>query len=173
MVSSWLHKMDQDGETPMIRAKKSGYQVLIDLLLRHEPEYSEDELQAATELQQAAYWGLSDAVKKLLDEGAVPHERDAYGDTPLLKAARNGHRETVQTLLERGADVNQTDQDGMTCLHWLAMNGREDLAELLITKGAEVNARDRVAGGLTPMGLALLMGYDELVERIRSHGGDF
>ena len=43
--------MDLQGETPVSRARKSGYQVLIDLLLHKEREYSEEEMEGASQLR--------------------------------------------------------------------------------------------------------------------------
>ena len=173
MDYSWLHRMDEHGETPMSRVKKSGYQILIDLLMRQERAYTREEIEGASQLEKAAYWGLSDAVTRLLESGTKPNHRGLHGETPLIRAARNGHQDTVMTLLAHGADVNTPDEYGMTSLHWVALNGRVDLAKVLIQQGADVNRRDIVAGGLTPTGMALLMGYDDLVDLLKSHGGTY
>lgn len=169
VAGPWFYKMDDHGETPMSRAKRCGYRALAEFLLRHEKQETQIE-EGPSQLHRAAYWGMSNAVVKLLDEGARPGERDETGATPLVKAVRNGHWETVQALLDHGVDANECGPDGMTPLHWVSLNGRRDLAVLLLEQGADINQREHEAGGLTPMGIALLMGYDDLVALFGSRG---
>lgn len=170
----WYHRMDESGETPMSRACKCGHSELARVMLREDEEFPDGVLDdEASELHLAAYWGLSNAVRKLLAEGADPRRSNIDGDTPLHEAVRNGHKGAVLTLLDLGADVNDENRQGMTCLHWAALNGRADIAEELIERGIDVNRRERASGGLTPRAIAMLMGYDELAELIGSHGGTF
>jgi len=171
----WFYRMDDHGETPLSRAKQSGYQALADLLLNHERTHAADaeDSGSSSKLHMAAYWGLSGAVRKLLAAGADPGEEDELGDTPLMKAARNGHSAAVEALIKHGAAIDARNGDGMTTLHWVALNGRGDIAELLLEHGAEVNAREKTTSGLTPAGMALLMGYYDLVDLFSSHGGRF
>jgi ankyrin repeat protein len=163
--------MDDSGETPLTRAEKSGYRMLAEVLLRLERESEAPAEEAPRSLHAAAYWGLSEAAARLLEAGADPSEADYSGDTPLLEAVRNGHEETVEILLENGADVDASNEIGLTALHWTAFNGRADIAQTLLAQGANVNARAEKVGGLTPRGVAVLMGYDEIVHLVGSHGG--
>jgi len=169
--SDWRYQMDEQGETPLSRAYKSGHGALVALVQQYEDENQPSKVAGLPPLQRAAYWGLENAVRRMLDSGADPSERDEQGETPLHKAVRQGHRVTVQLLLEHGANANSPDNMGMTTLHWAALSGHQEVAELLLEKGAEVNVRDGFAGGLTPLSVAKLMGYDELAETIGQHGG--
>ena len=164
--------MDKSGETPMSRAQKSGVRALAEVLLRQdEREPPSFEGPNAPDLDPAAYWGLSKAAELLLDEGVNPAERGPQGLSPLHEAARNGHIDTVKMLVEHGTDVNEADSDGLTTLHWVALNGGQELAEYLIEHGGDVNARGAATGGLTPRAIALLMGYDDMVSLLGTHGG--
>jgi len=173
-TTPWFHQMDAQGETPLSRAEKCGFLPLAELLLAHEGEYTVGKGGASSELHRAAYWGLSGAVGQLLAKGADPSERDQRGNTPLLQAVRNGCREAVEAFLMHGADVNVRDSLGLTCLHWVALNGRPDIAELLLDAGIDLNppAADDHQWP-SPTGMALLMGYQELVETIGARGGAF
>ena len=111
--------------------------------------------------------------RKLLATGADPGERDVTGETPLHKAARRGHPNSVQALIESGADVNEMDSLGMSSLHWVAMNGRTDVAEILLSAGADVHSRDYAYTSMTPLGVAKLMGYDEVADMIGAYGGGY
>lgn len=169
----WFYWMDAEGETPMSRAMKSGHRGLQEIMLRQEVADAPDRGAGDTLLQRAAYWGMENAVRKLLDGGARPDERDETGETPLHKAVRRGHTQSVQALLEKGADVNDMDGYGMSSLHWVALNGRADLAELLLSSGADVNQRDYAFICMTPLAVAKLMGYDELASLLGHYGGTY
>jgi ankyrin repeat protein len=95
------------------------------------------------------------------------------GETPLHKATRRGHTNSVRALIESGADVNEMDSLGMSSLHWVALNGRTDLAEILLSAGADVNSRDYSYTTMTPLGVAKMMGYEEVAGLIGSYGGTF
>ncbi|MBI5095131.1 MAG: ankyrin repeat domain-containing protein [Candidatus Hydrogenedentes bacterium] len=169
--TDWRYQMDEQGETPLSRAFKSGHVALADLVIKHEEASRPSKVAELPPLQRAAYWGLENAVRRMLDNGADPSERDGQGETPLHKAVRQGHSLTVKLLLEHGADADSPDDLGMTTLHWAALSGHQDVAELLLEKGARANVRDGYAGGLTPLSIAKLMGYEELAETIGRYGG--
>ena len=172
MDHPWMYTMDKHGETPTTRARKSGYTVLAEMLLSQEraatPKHSPGGQSSAGE---DAYWGMSHSVYKLMDTdqkspSAIPQE-----GTALHLATRNGDVDEARRLIEGGADVNERNDQGLTPLHMIALNGRTDLAELLLDSGADVNEREGYTGKLTPMAMALLMGYDDLVEVMSARGG--
>ena len=169
----WFQIMDADGETPMTRALKSGHRGLQEVMVRQEFEDAPDRGAGDTLLQRAAYWGMENAVRKLLETGANPGERDVTGETPLHKAARRGHANSVRALIESGADVNEMDGYGMSSLHWVALNGRTDLAELLLSAGADTNVRDYTYASMTPLGVAQMMGYEDVADLIGAYGGSY
>ncbi len=170
MLYEWYDIVDEEGETPMTRALKSGHFALANLMVRIEKVEQPPTEDGEAVLHRAAYWGLEHAVRKLLAAGHNPCVPDRRGETPLHKAARRGHYETLEALVEDGADVNVRDDNGMTVLHWVALNGRADMAELLVSAGADVNARDLATGGLTPLAVAKLMGYEDLAEQLAGNG---
>jgi hypothetical protein len=162
--------MDGEGETPMSRVLRSGDRALLDFVIRHEQTPVEED-SGKSHLQRAAYWGLENAVRVLVDSGGDVDERDPDGETALHKAVREGHIDVVRALIEQGANVNALNSWGMAPLHWTALNGREDIAELLIEHGADLNLRDTYVGNMTPLAVALLMGYEHLAETMHIHGG--
>lgn len=168
---SWLHAMDEHGETPMSRAIKCGHRGLLEIIVEQSDRDSDARPQADTALQRAAAWGIVEIVRKKVEEdGGDVNERDGRGETPLHKAARLGHFNVVRELVRLGADLNAGDTLGLRALHWTAVNGREDIARLLLHHKADPNARDRFAGGLTPLALAKLLGREDFAECLAEYG---
>jgi ankyrin repeat protein len=168
---SWLHAMDEHGETPMSRAVKCGHRGLLEIIVEQSDLDSDARPKSDTALQRAAAWGLSEIIrKKVKEQGADINERDARGETPLHKAARLGHFNAVRELIRLKADLNAADTLGLRPLHWAAINGRQDIARLLLHHKADPNARERVAGGLTPLALAKLLGREEFADCLAEYG---
>jgi hypothetical protein len=172
MDHPWMYTMDPYGETPTTRARKSGYTVLAEMLLSQERALAAKE----TTPPQAsgdgnAYWGMSHSVHKMVQDAPAAARGDGDMDRLLHQATQNGDVEQVKQLIAQGANVDHENEQGMTPLHWSALNGRSDLAELLIEHGAAINHREGYTGKLTPMAMALLMGYDDVVEFMAARGG--
>jgi ankyrin repeat protein len=74
-------------------------------------------------------------VRKLLERGANPNERDLYGCTVLLRAAQEGQTELVRVLLAHGADIQATP-DG-SILSWLWVEEKPEIVRLLRHAGAK------------------------------------
>jgi ankyrin repeat protein len=177
MDHPWMYTMDQYGETPTTRARKSGYTVLAEMLLSQErARQAREGVQVGGSAPAAphgdAYWGMSHTVHKLVGQEA-PHVRTPLSEVDQLlhDATRDGDVKRARESLKRGANVDQENEQGLTPLHWSALNGRTDMAELLLEHGANLNARESYTGKLTPMAMALLMGYDDLVELMAARGG--
>ena len=97
----------------------------------------------ATPLMYAAALGSTEAMKLLLDRGADPNARNAFGATALLWAA--GDIEKVRLLLAKGAAVNAASNFGRTPLMIAALHNRSyEIAKLLIDKGADASACDKM-----------------------------
>lgn len=172
MDHPWMYTMDKQGETPTTRARKSGYTVLAEMLLSQErADTAKDAHPLPSRPGEDAYWGMSHSVYRLMDTDQKSPSATPQEGSALHRATRNGDIETVKTLVGNGADVNAENEQGLTPLHIIALNGRTDLAEVLLDSGATINQRESYTGKLTPMAMALLMGYDDLVEVMSERGG--
>ena len=172
MDHPWMYTMDTFGETPTTRARKSGYTVLAEMLLHQEHAVAAKEVPPARDPgPESAYWGMGHSVHKLVAEAPIPTGSGDDIDRLLHEATQDGDLERVKNLLAQGAHVDHENEQGLAPLHWSALNGRSDLAAVLIEHGADINQRERYTGKLTPMAMALLMGYDDVVEFMAGRGG--
>lgn len=172
MDHPWMYTMDVFGETPTTRARKSGYTVLAELILSQERALEAREAVASTPVHDGeAYWGMSHSVHRMVSDAPLGREPRDDIDRLLQRATQDGNIELARELLDQGARPDHENEQGMTALHWSALNGRADLAELLLEHGANINHREGYTGKLTPMAIALLMGYDDVVELMASRGG--
>lgn len=164
MTTEWLHTMDELGQTPLTRASMSGRSEVSNLMLMQEVQDNPKQFRELPTLHRAACWGFEDVVLELIEDGEDLGKIDSQGETALHKAVRLGHFTVAKVLLDEGAEVNSADSLGLTPLHWAALTGREAMVELLLVNYANVDARDYFAGGITPMGIAKLLGYTKIQE---------
>ena len=108
-------------------------------------------------------------VRALLDAGADP--RRVIGlmkGTPVHEAAYFGHADVLRAMTEKprraGAPAPELDAqgpyNGLTALHDAVWHGHGEAARALVDAGARLDLTTHA--GLTPRGLALLYGYDDL-----------
>jgi ankyrin repeat protein len=123
-----------------------------------------------TPLHLAAFFGRGDAVRLLLNKGAVVTARSTnqMENTPLHAAAAGKHAEIVKLLLDRGANANARQNGGWTPLHSAAQNGDIETARVLIGAGADASVR--ADNNQQPMDLALTAGRQAMVEFLEISG---
>ncbi|HZT77117.1 MAG TPA: ankyrin repeat domain-containing protein [Vicinamibacterales bacterium] len=93
-----------------------------------------------TPLMRAARTGDLATMRRLLDAGADPNERDVLnGWTPLFHAIHKGQLEAVRLLLDRGVNPNQGAR-GAPAVRFAELNGEIAIADLLIAYGANPDA---------------------------------
>lgn len=95
-------------------------------------------------LHYAAARGDTDAIERILAEGADVDMRNAAGRTPLAEAAKRGRLAAVRALLRHGAEVDVYDtQSGFTPLHLAAEGNHAAVVRRLLAAGANVDARNQ------------------------------
>ncbi|CEJ93677.1 hypothetical protein VHEMI09251 [[Torrubiella] hemipterigena] len=116
-----------------------------------------------TGIHLAAYFGLQESVRILLQDWQNIDVRDDWGRTSLLYAARNGYEATVQLLLAtEKVDVNAKDKWGRTPLSYTAENGHESIVKLLLASDkVDVNTQDQ--WGQTLLSYAAEGGHEAVV----------
>ena len=126
-----------------------------------------------TPLHLAAFFGKENAVRLLLNKGAVVTARstNSMANTPLHAAAAGKHADIVKLLLDHGANANARQHGGWVPLHSAAQNGDVESARALIAAGADACAR--ADNNQQPMDLALTAGRQAMVEFLEAIGAKF
>ena len=97
--------------------------------------------------RKAAIDGDSEAIDRLLADGAPIDSVDRYGQTALMLAAVHGREKVVRRLLESGPDMDVTAKFGLSALMLAAINRHTGIAERLVDAGANGSLRDTGAPG--------------------------
>ncbi|KAH8075256.1 ubiquitin-protein transferase [Aureococcus anophagefferens] len=128
--------------------------------------------QGVTPLVAAVQLGRSDAVKLLLDAGAV--ETDSaelfYGQTAVFTAAAWGHLGIVRLLTEHGHDVERENVNGASAAMAAGERGHAGVLGFLIGTGADFQKADNA--GVTPLYRAKKNGHKDVVALLLDAGAE-
>jgi len=117
------------------------------------------------DLSKAVAYGMTDTVRRILDEGTPDlNATGSYDYTALTIAAGHGDIEIVKLLLNAGADVNAIGNYGQTALILAAQDAHLDVVRLLLNAGANVDAQNTF--GETALIMAIL-GYGNNLDVVR------
>jgi hypothetical protein len=123
-----------------------------------------------TPLMLAVATNRVDAVRLLLDHGALVDARDEYGFTALTMAISKRNPELVRMLLEHGANPNAPDDLNMPPLLWALMLRQTECACALLEHGADPNASD--SDGTPALYLAVLEEDPRASQVLLMHGAE-
>lgn len=137
---------DEDEQTALHLAAVQDRPGIVRLLLSAgaDPNRGSGPEQGELPLAGAATWGHTEAVRILLEAGALPDRRDEFGDTALLSALRNGHATTAGVLLAFGADPELCAEEGESPLLTAVRRGSSPAVRVLLDHGVSA-AHQRVA----------------------------
>lgn len=93
---------------------------------------------------EAAYYGKSDLIKKLLEAGVNINIANQEGDTALMTASVRNHYHVVKILLESEADVNAKNKHGLTALSLAQWCKYAEIIKILKEAGAVYGSQAEV-----------------------------
>jgi ankyrin repeat protein len=128
----------------------------------------------------ASTHGSPDILRMLIEAGADPKAKDAFGSHALIAAAQRGNVDGLRLLLERGAEAAVPDGGGTSALHRAVSSGILEGVRFLLARGADVNLGTTFSGkvrhgeialvNLTPLMLAAPFGTPEMIRVLLNAG---
>ncbi|PSN59256.1 hypothetical protein BS50DRAFT_641131 [Corynespora cassiicola Philippines] len=151
--------------------QNSSYKVCYSLYRPDEYYRDSYDSEPASGLYYAAFGGLRESCRLLLNKGAdVNAEGGIYGNA-LCAASYTGHKGIVELLIKEGADVNVHGGHYGNALQAASSEGHKSIVELLIKKGADVKAQGGEYGNV--LCAASWRGHKSIVELLIKEGADF
>jgi len=144
-----LNSKNKFGNPPIWFAITSQQRKPVQFLVKHEA--SIDDINDYPPLHVAVHAGITDLVKKLLNDGTSIETKDMNGYTPLMTACSYDDLTMSSFLITNKANIHASDEYGYTPLLLACWNMREStkLIELLLSKDANINVH--ADGGDTPL----------------------
>jgi hypothetical protein len=128
------------------------------------PQYSQSFPLQMTAVHLAAWFGVTEMVGVLLEDGYDSDCKNSYSRTPLSYAASNGYETVVKLLIERDdVKADSKDRYGQTPLSHAASNGHETVVKLLMERD-DVEADSKDQYGRTPLLYAAWSGHETIVK---------
>ncbi|MDF2690402.1 MAG: ankyrin repeat and box protein 2-like isoform [Gammaproteobacteria bacterium] len=119
-------------------------------------------------LRQAADWGLTAVVGRLIRHGIYINSVDSNHETALYKAVKSGHIKTARKLLAEGASPTLPDKDGNYPLHVACAQNNTAMVLLLLRSGALLEAGNLKRS--TALHSAAYHGATNCIELLLKHG---
>ncbi|WP_088744207.1 ankyrin repeat domain-containing protein [Cobetia sp. QF-1] len=114
----------------------------------------------------AAYYGHTESLAVLQEEGADSCALDEKGSNAFMGVAFRGHDQTAEWLLgNTDCDVNHRNYSGQTALMMASLFGREAIIKQLLVAGADPRVAD--VQGNTAESLAAAQGLSRVVTLVK------
>lgn len=102
-----------------------------------QPELSDEAIEAANAMFDAARNGASEQLLAWLDQGIPANLRDSKGDSLVMLAGYHGHTELVRELAARGADLDMLNDRGQSPLAGAVFKADAPTVDALLELGAD------------------------------------
>ncbi|XP_064382308.1 fibronectin type 3 and ankyrin repeat domains protein 1-like [Halichondria panicea] len=172
--SLYIDVPDIYGSSPLMIASSQTKNNIVSLLLDMGANVEYCNYGGKTSLMEACYFGNTEGAKLIADSGASWTSRDNSGFSALHYAVDGGNLSTINYILSEG--VNVDDKNECTLSGWTPLlrtatfGGKARVAQVLIEAGANVSKCDK--NGKTPLMLASLNGFKDLVQLLLANGAD-
>lgn len=146
--------VDQEKNTALILAAKSGHDAAVALLVEY--EHGRQDIKSWSAIMHAAFGGHTECVRILADYEAGMS--DVSGVTALMLATFDGYTDVVELLIS--AEAGLQTQTGFTALMSAARHGHIHIVESLMEYEAGMTTNQ----GVTALMEAAAMGHTEIVK---------
>ena len=154
---------DVEGCTALHVAMEVNSKAIAEQLVKAKVNIEAMDKNGLTSLQWACQRGNVAAAEYLISLGARCDVTDKDGTTLLMEVSEAGILDLVKLLANRQVQLDaQCNTTADTALHLAIANAHTNVAEYLASRGASLSVRNR--SGNTPLHLAVMRGYLELVE---------
>ncbi len=160
---------DENGNTALIFAVKQRNKVLLQFLLKYNPDVNVKDKDGNTALLIAFNQENEEIAQVLLQCNPDVNVKDKDGNTALLIAAKKGNEAMVQFLLKYNPDVNVKDKDGNTALLIAAKQQNVEIAQFLIELGFTTDVNSPNADGRLPLIISVENEDTKMVETLLAH----
>ena len=107
-----------------------------------------------------------------VNDGVDIDKQDSSGYSPLKWAVLRKDPNIIKLVLQRKADINGTGSDGYSVLGLAAFQRDPEITKLLLENNADPNKNDKDGKCRSPLQIAELKKYPELVELLRGSEPD-
>jgi ankyrin repeat protein len=183
LLSDWwrdaeipLSQTNSKGDSLLTLAAAAGCRPICEALIRRGAQVNLQTGEYGSVLAAAAWWGKTEMVKYLVEQGADLNLLLQTGDygSALAAAAGRGDTETVKYLVEQGADMNLPLQFGLYGSTLAAAAGRGDTetVKYLVEQGVDVNLLLQTGHYGSALAAAAWSGDTETVKYLVEQGAD-
>ena len=163
----WLLKSCSSTEDTVLDLKpsKANKSSVRSMFLSHRSLMETSDKEGFRPLHFAAWHGVLDVLRLLLENGANLEAKCNRGGTPLHQAVISSHPHIIRAMLAKGADLMAADASGLTPLHHAAASSEVDVIDILLSAGSERSTYDN--SGKMPIHLAAGKGRLPAVKALR------
>jgi ankyrin repeat protein len=185
LLSDWwrnaeipLPQTNSEGDNLLAVAAAGGCRPICEALIKRGAQVNLQSGRFGSVLATAAWWGNTETVKYLVEQGADVNLRLQTGEygsaSALAAAAERGNTETVKYLVDQGADVNLPLQTGPygSALAAAAEWGNTETVKYLVEQGADVNLPLQTGPYGSALAAAAGRGDTETVKYLVEQGAD-
>jgi len=138
-----LSLLDDQGNSPLIVALRSGHRKLAQWLLDHDRRATAPGALGERALLTATRQDYADIVEALLRRGIDPNGQDESGNTALHIATRHQNTRIMKRLLDKGANPRKKNRKGQTPLQLAQDLGLKKSARLFKAQGLTLPRQNR------------------------------
>ena len=160
---------DGKNKTALVYAIESNNREIIDLLLKANTKFPEEQELMNLCLHSAVLYSLQDIADKLLEKGASLSGVDNYGRSLLHNAVIGENLKWVELLCEKNIDINKEDSFKRIPLHYSVESNQLEITKSLIKNGAEINSID--CTNRTPLDIAKGLVFVQIADFLEDNGG--